>query len=87
MLGAKLPLVGAAAVLNVATTAWALGIMVPMNKRMAVLARKLEGGREDGAAEGEFVALQDRWRKWNYGRAAIMLASAVVGAVALVTRA
>jgi hypothetical protein len=80
--------------LNVATTAWALLIQVPMNKRMTRLAEILKAGVANGtdkdsrqkAAEKEFRDLQLRWRKLNYGRAAIMIASAVAGALALVAK-
>lgn len=94
VLGAKFPKLAIAAALNVATTAWALGIMVPMNKRMAVLAKQLKDGVAQGqekesrhkTVEHEFRALQKRWRKLNYGRAAIMIAGAIVGANALVAK-
>ena len=94
LLAAKFPKLAIAAVLNVATTAWALGIMVPMNKRMAVLAAQLKDGAEKGeqkearhkSAEHEFRALQKRWMKLNYGRAAIMITGAIVGASALVAK-
>jgi len=89
---AKFPKLAAAFGLNVATTAWALLIQVPMNKRMSRLAEILKEGVANGtekdsrqkAAEKEFRDLQLRWRKLNYGRAAIMIASAVAGALALV---
>lgn len=92
---AKFPLLAAAAGLNIATTAWSLGIQVPMNKRMAVLAGALKNGHERGsgkeashkAVENEFRALQKRWIVRNYGRATIMITAALTGAVALVTRA
>ncbi|THY73324.1 hypothetical protein D6C87_04276 [Aureobasidium pullulans] len=91
---AKFPKLAAAFGLNVATTAWALLIQVPMNKRMSRLAEILKEGVANGtekdsrqkAAEKEFRDLQLRWRKLNYGRAAIMIASAVAGALALVAK-
>lgn len=94
LLAAKFPRLAIAAALNVATTAWALGIMVPMNKRMAVLAGQLKDGVAKGQekdtrhklVEREFRGLQKRWMKLNYGRAAIMIASAIVGATALVAK-
>lgn len=65
---AKLPWVGASLVLNLATTAWALGIMVPMNKAMARLSEeKLTASSADEKSEKEFRGLQARWRKLNYG--------------------
>lgn len=95
LLAAKLPRLALAAALNVATTAWALGIMVPMNKRMTVLAAQLKDGAAKGqekesrhkSVEHEFRALQKKWMKLNYGRAIIMIASAVAGASALVAKA
>jgi hypothetical protein len=91
---AKLTKLAIALGLNIATTAWALMIQVPMNKRMSRLAEILKAGVANGtdkegrqkAAEKEFRDLQIKWRKLNYGRAAIMLASAVAGALALVAK-
>jgi hypothetical protein len=91
---AKFPILATAFGLNVATTAWALLIQVPMNKRMTKLAEILKAGVANGtdkdsrqkAAEKEFRDLQLRWRKLNYGRAAIMIASAIAGALALVAK-
>lgn len=91
---AKLPKLAVAAAANLATTAWALGIMVPMNKKMTVLAGELKRGAEMGEdkeplqkqKETELRSLQNRWRNLNYGRAAIMIASAAAGVSALVAR-
>jgi len=91
---AKLPRLAIAAATNLMTTAWALGIMVPMNKKMTVLAKELERGVQLGeeketkqkTREQELRRLQNRWRKLNYGRAAIMIASAAAGISALVVR-
>ncbi|KAI5203462.1 hypothetical protein E4T42_09476 [Aureobasidium subglaciale] len=91
---AKFPKLAAAFGLNVATTAWALLIQVPMNKRMSRLAEILNEGVAAGkerdsrqkAAEKEFRDLQVRWARLNYGRAAIMIASAVASALALVSK-
>ncbi|KAI4771427.1 hypothetical protein E4T52_13565 [Aureobasidium sp. EXF-3400] len=91
---AKFPKLATAFGLNIATTAWALLIQVPMNKRMSKLAEILKAGVANGtdkdsrqkAAATEFRELQLRWRKLNYGRAAIMIASAVAGALALVAK-
>lgn len=83
---AKLPFVATAFALNMATTAWAIGIMVPMNKRMAKNAEKIDKAEKEGARktvaisgqENEFRGLQRRWQTLNYGRAAIMIASSIV---------
>lgn len=64
---AKLPWVGASLALNLATTAWAIGIMVPMNKAMARLSGVLSANSADEKSEKEFRRLQSRWRKLNYG--------------------
>lgn len=64
---AKLPYVGAAFALNMATTAWAIGIMVPMNKAMARFAANLEANSEDEISAKELRRLQSRWQKLNYG--------------------
>ncbi|KAK4544563.1 hypothetical protein LTR36_004135 [Oleoguttula mirabilis] len=75
----KLPYVGAAFGLSAATTAYALLIMVPMNRRMAVLAGNLEANHSDDKSEKELRHLQQRWTKLNLGRASIMIGSAIVG--------
>ena len=81
---AKLPYLGAALALNLATTAWALGIMVPMNKAMARHAEGLQKNNEDEKSEKELRRLQSRWQTLNYGRAAIMIASSVVALLGLI---
>ena len=84
---AKFPRLAIAAALNFATTAWALGIMVPMNKRMAILAKELEnseaGEPKYTSAEKELRRLQTRWQKLNYGRACLMVGAALAGVSAL----
>lgn len=93
---AKLPRLAVAALLNVATTAWALTIMVPMNKKMTVLAGEMEKEiKEEGKGESskfkgnesELRRLQKRWQKLNVGRAMIMVGSALAGFSALLVRA
>jgi len=87
----KFPRLALAAVLNLATTAWALTIMVPMNKKMAVHAGEMEklvkDGEEQGASfkgnESELRRLQTRWTRLNYGRAMIMIGSSLAGFSAL----
>jgi len=64
---AKLPWLGASLALNLATTAWALGIMVPMNKAMARFAANLQANNADEKSEKELRRLQARWQKLNYG--------------------
>lgn len=63
----KLPFVGTAFGLSVATTAYALGIMVPMNRRMAALSDNLNVNSADDKSEKELRQLQKRWQKLNYG--------------------
>ncbi|KAK6434868.1 hypothetical protein LTR95_008947 [Oleoguttula sp. CCFEE 5521] len=74
---AKLPYALAGFALNMATTAWALGIMVPMNKAMTKHAETLERDSTDEKAAKELRRLQKRWQGLNYGRAAIMLAASI----------
>lgn len=64
---AKLPYLGASFALNLATTAWALGIMVPMNRAMAKLAGNLQANNADEKSEKELRRLQKRWQGLNYG--------------------
>lgn len=66
----KLPLTGAALALSFATTAYALGIMVPRNHRMTALSvemnKQTEGGK-GSKEEKEFRQIQASWRNLNYG--------------------
>lgn len=64
----KLPYVGAAFGLSAATTAYALLIMVPMNKRMTVLSKNLEANQSDDKSEKELRYLQQRWQTLNLGK-------------------
>ena len=70
----KLPWLGASLALNLATTAWALGIMVPMNKAMARHASSLQANNADEKSEKELRRLQARWQKLNYGTLFFFLA-------------
>ncbi|GAB7359167.1 hypothetical protein MBLNU230_g5234t1 [Neophaeotheca triangularis] len=79
----KLPYVGSALAMTLATTAYALGIMVPMNKRMATLASNLQANESDEKSEKELRYLQNRWLKLNYGRASLMIGSAIVSMYSL----
>ncbi|KAH9824617.1 hypothetical protein Tdes44962_MAKER04299, partial [Teratosphaeria destructans] len=79
----RLPYVATAFAGSVATTAYALLIMVPMNRRMTALSKNLEVNNSDEKSEKEFRSLQSRWQKLNLGRATIMISSAVVGMYAL----
>jgi len=87
----KFPRLALAAVLNLATTAWALTIMVPMNKKMTVHAGEMEKLVKDGdeqsakfkGNESELRRLQTRWSRLNYGRAMIMIGSSLAGFSAL----
>ncbi|KAF2722929.1 hypothetical protein K431DRAFT_337775 [Polychaeton citri CBS 116435] len=82
---AKLPYLAAATIGSISTTAWSLLIQVPINKKIGVLAKKLEKDPQDAAAEKEFRELQEKWRKRNYGRAVTMISTAIVGITGLVT--
>lgn len=63
----KVPLLATATALGIATTIYALSVMVPMNKRMALLAEKLDLRNNDTKAEMELRRLQRKWAKLNYG--------------------
>ena len=65
---AKLPYVGTAFGMSAATTLYALFIMVPMNRRMAVLAKNLEANESDDKSEKELRHLQQKWMKLNLGK-------------------
>ena len=68
--------------------------MVPLNKKQAALAGELEKAEKSGEVKSESYSrnerelrrLQSRWITLNYGRATIMIASAVAGMTALLVR-
>ena len=70
---------------NVATTAYALLIMVPMNRKQSAIADKLKY-RENENEEKELRRLQRRWMKLNYGRAMIMILGSVAGMMGLLVQ-
>jgi len=90
----KFPRLAVATGLSIATTAYALLIMVPLNKKQAALAGELEKAEKSGEVKSESYSrnerelrrLQSRWITLNYGRATIMIASAVAGMTALLVR-
>lgn len=63
----KLPWVGTALACSVATTAYALLIMVPRNRRMTFLSVEMNKHMQGGKDEKEFRQIQTTWRKLNYG--------------------
>lgn len=65
---AKLRYVALASLLSAVTTVYALGIMVPMNRRMTDLAGILAEDAQNAKSEREFRGLQRRWIKLNYGK-------------------
>lgn len=79
---AKLPYLSIATAANIATTAYALLIMVPMNRKQAAIADNLKH-RENENEEKELRRLQKRWSRLNYGRAMIMVAGSVAGMLGL----
>lgn len=79
---AKFPYLCLATAANIATTAYALLIMVPMNRKQAALAEKLKD-KENMNEEKELRRLQSKWSQLNYGRAMIMIAGSVVGMMGL----
>lgn len=64
----KLPWVALALACSVATTAFALLIMVPRNKRMTFLSVEMNKHMQGGKDEKEFRQIQVQWRKLNYGK-------------------
>lgn len=81
----KLPYLCVATAANMATTAYALLIMVPMNRKQAAIAEKLKY-RENENEEKELRRLQRRWRKLNYGRAMFMILGSVAGMMGLLVQ-
>jgi hypothetical protein len=63
----RLPYYAATFGMSVATTAYALLIMVPMNRRMAKMAEQLQVNEQDEKSEKELRELQQRWTLLNYG--------------------
>ena len=92
---AKFPRLAIAAGFSVATTAYALLIMVPLNKKQTALADELEAAEKKGEVkssdysrnERELRRLQTRWTKLNYGRATVMIGAALAGMSALLVHA
>lgn len=62
---AKLPYAIAGGVLNLATTAWAILIMVPMNQSMTKDANTLETNSTSESAAKSLRQTQQKWRKLN----------------------
>nr|POE85434.1 hypothetical protein CFP56_43750 [Quercus suber] len=81
---AKLPFLATATGLSLATTAYALGIMVPINQQLVAYGKKLDVDANDKSAESGFREIQAKWKKLNLGRAMFMISSAVVSVYALV---
>ncbi|EMC92612.1 hypothetical protein BAUCODRAFT_37506 [Baudoinia panamericana UAMH 10762] len=79
----KLPYVGAATAFGVATTAYALGIMAPINTVMKKMSMNLERDQDDEKSHKELRAQQKTWKAFNIGRALCMLSCAIAGAIGL----
>lgn len=77
----KLPWVSGAFVCSVATTAYALLIMVPRNKRMTFLSVEMNKHMQGGKDEKEFRQIQSTWRKLNYGECPVAEVAEVEKAV------
>jgi hypothetical protein len=82
---AKLPYLSMATAANIATTAYALLIMVPMNKKQAAIAERLKD-KENETEEKELRRLQKKWSQLNYGRAMIMIAGSLAGMMGLLAQ-
>lgn len=82
---AKLPYLGVSFACNMATTAYALLIMVPMNKKQTALAEDLKVN-DNETKEKELRRLQKRWATFNYGRATIMILGSVIGMMGLLVQ-
>lgn len=82
---AKLPYLCMATAANIATTAYALLIMVPMNRKQVAIAERLKD-RENENEEKELRRLQKKWSQLNYGRAIIMIAGSVAGMMGLLVQ-
>ena len=70
---------------NIATTAYALLIMVPMNKKQVAIAENLRN-RENETEEKELRRLQKKWTQLNYGRAMLMIAGSLAGMMGLLVQ-
>lgn len=68
--------------LSLVLTAYVLTVMLPLNKRIASLAKEL-GNTKGGDHDKQFRDLQERWRRRNYGRVMLKAGIAVVGMRAL----
>jgi len=87
----KWPRLAIAFGLNMATTVYALAIMVPNNVKMTKLSKEMNEAVAKGDAgepankqkEMQFRQIQQKWMRLNLGRAACMLGAAVAGISAL----
>jgi len=82
---AKLPYLGMATAANIATTAYALLIMVPMNKKQVAIAENLKNGENENE-EKELRRLQKKWAQLNYGRAMFMIGGSLAGMMGLLVQ-
>jgi Domain of unknown function (DUF1772) len=82
---AKFPYLCIATAANITTTAYALLIMVPMNKKQTAIAGRLKD-KENEFDEKELRRLQKKWSQLNYGRALVMIAGSVAGMMALLVQ-
>lgn len=94
---AKLPYALAGVALNIATTAWALTIMVPLNQSMTRDAIALETNGNNENASKSLRATLAKWRGLNLGRyghsvrailtaivrASMMISASIVGVIGL----
>lgn len=64
---AKLPYAIAGTVLNIATTVWAITVMVPLNKSMTKDANTLETNSTNESAAKSLRQTQQKWRSLNLG--------------------
>lgn len=71
---------------NIATTIYAVAIMLPMNNAQCGIALTLKD-RDNEKEEKELRRLQKRWSKMNYGRTLFMILGSVAGMMALLAHA
>jgi hypothetical protein len=64
---AKWPVLLMALACNVATTAWALTVMVPINDNIRKSSNKLEHSKDDSVAERHFRQAVVTWKKYAIG--------------------
>ncbi|KAF2417664.1 hypothetical protein EJ08DRAFT_71204 [Tothia fuscella] len=84
---AKFPKLLLAALCNIATTAFVLSYMGPLNNRMRAIGAELAKDEKGSEAEKKYRKMQKKWTQGNNLRAVLMIGAPIAGMWALLSRA